>query len=125
MSAVATALPVTIRRRSPGDVAARAQAILHAALHHLPAGLAERSVVVIQVARLDDALDEHGALADGLTSWEQPYPWLSDAEDPHEEAVMLAACEAEDRARALITTIAAVCGTEVADAIKSTAGEAS
>jgi hypothetical protein len=117
-------LPV-ITRRSPEDVAAWARAVLHAALHHLPAGLAERSVVVIQVARLDEALDEHGALEREDIHWEQPYPWLSATEDPRAEALMMAACEAEDRARALITTIAAVCGTEVADAIKSTAGEAS
>jgi hypothetical protein len=120
-----TAAPALLRRRSPEDVAATARAILHAALHHLPAGLQERSVVVAQVARLDEALDEHGALERGDIHWEQPYPWLSAAEDPRAEALMMAACEAEDRARALLVTIAAVCGTEVADAIKAVAGEAS
>jgi hypothetical protein len=120
----ASTLPA-LTRRSPEDVAAAAQAVLHAALHHLPAGLAERSVVVAEVVRLDEALDEHGALEDRLISWEQPYPWLSDTEDPHAEALMMAACEAEDRARALVATIAAICGTEVADGIKAAAGEAS
>ncbi len=120
-----TAMPVIIRRRPPEEVAAHARAILHAALHHLPAGLAERSVVVAQVVRLDEAIDEHDALTDGLTHWEQLAPWLSAAEDPRAEALMMAACEAEDRARALIITIAAVCGTEIADEIKAAAGEAS
>ena len=120
----ASTAPV-LARRSPEDVAAGAQAILHAALHHLPAGLRERSVVVAEVVRLDEALDEHGALEHGDVHWEAVYPWLSATEDPHAEALMMAACEAEDRARALVATIAAICGTEVADGIKSTAGEAS
>jgi hypothetical protein len=120
----ASTAPV-LARRSPEDVAAKARAILHAALHRLPAGLEERSAVVTQVGRLDEALDEHGALERGDVHWEAACPWLSVAEDPHAEAVMMAACEAEDRARALVATIAAICGTEVADGIKAAAGEAS
>lgn len=118
----AAALPVITRGESPEAVAARARAILHAALHHLPAGLNERSAVVAEVARLDEALDEHGALEREEIHWEAAYPWLSDRQDPHGEALMMAAREAEDRARALITTIAACCGTEVADAIAAIGG---
>lgn len=117
-----TAVPVITRGESPEAVAARAQAVLHAALHSLPAGLNERSAVVTQVARLDEALDEHGALEREEVHWEAAYPWLSDRPDPHGEALMMAAREAEDRARALITTIAACCGTEVADKIAAIEG---
>lgn len=120
--AASTVLPVIIRRRPPEVAAGRAKAVLHAALHELPAGLPERSAIVAEAGRLDEALDELGALERGDVHWEAAYPWLSAEQDPHAEALAMAASEAEDRARALITVIAACCGTEIADRIAAITG---
>lgn len=121
-----TAMPVIIRRRSPEDIAARAHRALDAALAaEWPRKRTERRVVAMAAIDLDKALDEHRALAAGLTSWEQVYPELSAAEEPHAEALDKSAEECALAVALLLMTIAAHCGTEVADGIKAAAGEAS
>jgi hypothetical protein len=119
-----TAVPVIIRRRPPEVIAARAHVILHAAL--AVCELWESSAPAATAARdLDAALDEHRCLKARHTSWEQVYPELSDAEDPHGEALDKSAEECALAAALLLMTIAATSGKEVADAIKDAAGEAS
>jgi hypothetical protein len=119
-----TALPVLIRRRSPEDIAARAHAVLHAAL-----AVSElwdfKGAAIAACMNLDAALDEHQALASGVIHWEARYPELSAVEDPDGEALEKSASECALAMALLLVVIAAICGTEVADGIKAAAGEAS
>ena len=119
-----TALPVIIRRRSPGDIAARAHQALHAAIAiDWPQDRAAWREVALAAIAVDRELDEYRALADGTAHWEQAYPELGGAEDPHAEALGKSAEECALVAALLLMTIAAHCGKEIADGIRAAAGE--
>lgn len=121
--AAAAALPVIIRRRSPQDIAGRAHQVLHAAIAiDWPASRAAWREVAFAAIALDRELDEYQALESGTVGWEAAYPELADAEDPHAEALGKAAEECALAMALLLMTIAACCGTEVADQIAAITG---
>lgn len=111
-----TAGAILVKRRDPAVIAARAHHVLDAvARRHAQWPAEGREAIAAAALDLDTALDLYGALADGSVHWEQAYAHLSAEADPDGAALEKAAEEAASAMAALLTVLAAFCGTEVAD----------
>jgi hypothetical protein len=91
---------------TPASVVREAHAVLHVAMER-----PDRALLASEIITLADVLDAYAEIDEGEISPAWAFPDLRDEEDPGTEALRRAAERVEAAAEALVSKMAAHCGT--------------